>query len=99
MTKEPQPTTHNAEPGARSTCRERSETGWLAKHFEDMEKRGRRFGETYSVKYVGDLEKCGRRSSEIRWRFGEMWSAIWRNTLEIWRNVAEQLWRSCIGVR
>ena len=27
MTKEPQPTTHNAERRARSTCRERSETG------------------------------------------------------------------------
>ena len=27
MTKEPQPTTHNAERGARGTCKERSETG------------------------------------------------------------------------
>ena len=27
MTKEPQPTTHNAERGARSTCREEPETG------------------------------------------------------------------------
>ena len=38
---------------------------------------------------VGDLEKRGR-------RFGETCSA---KTLEIWRNMAEQLWRSRVGVR
>ena len=50
MTKEPQPTTHNAESGARSTCRERSETEfffqrtlsrmcaarWLVKYLKDI---------------------------------------------------------------
>ena len=34
MTKEPQPTTHNAEHGARGTCRERPETGFSLKRTE-----------------------------------------------------------------
>ena len=34
MTKEPQSTTNNAERGARSTCRERSETGSSPKNTE-----------------------------------------------------------------
>ena len=34
MTKEPQPTTHNAERGARGTCREGSETGSSPKRTE-----------------------------------------------------------------
>ena len=60
------------------------------RYVEDLEKRGRRFGETCSAKYVGDLDKRVRRFGEtcsaiwsnlfgkIRWRFGETCSVIWR---------------------
>ena len=70
MTKEPQPTTHNAERGARGTCRERSETGSSTKRTEKkvccslFGEISWRFGAKCSViwrkcvaKYVGDLEK------------------------------------------
>jgi len=70
MTKEPQPTTHNAERGARDTCRERLETGSSPKRIEKkvscslIGKRSWRFG----TKCLATLEqKCG----EIRWRFVE----------------------------
>ena len=94
MTKEPQPTTHNAERGARGTCREGSETGlfptvWrkhLARYVGVLE-------ETCSVlrrtlirrssvkKCVGDLEK---KPFDDFGDFGEncsakLWSVIWRN--------------------
>ena len=70
MTKEPQPTTHNAEHGARGTCRERSETGSSPKRTEKkvycslIGKISWRFGAKCSAirrksvaKYVGDLEE------------------------------------------
>jgi len=54
------------------------------KYIGDLKKRGRRFGETRSAKtleiwrnVVGDLEKLIWRK---RWRFGETWSVIWRNS-------------------
>ena len=67
MTKGPQPTTHNAERGARNTCREKSETGSSLKRSEKRKhvalrsKNVWRFGEIV----FGDLEK--------------LCSAIWRN--------------------
>ena len=57
MTKEPQPTTHNAERGARSTCRERSETEFSPKNIErnmcwsTVGKISWRYGETWRSVY------------------------------------------------
>ena len=80
MTKEPQPTTHNAERGAHGTCRERSETGSSPKRTEKkvccslIGEISWRFGAKCSAiwrkrvaKHVGDLEK--------------MCSAIWRRLI------------------
>ena len=125
MIEEPQPTTHNAERGAHSMCRERSETGSFPQKTEQnvccslIGEISWRFGEKSLVIWRNPF-------GEIRWRFGETWSAIWRNlfgenigdlekhgrrfgetcsakTLEIWRNVVgavvaisywSSLWRS-----
>jgi len=70
MNKEPQPTTHNVERGARSTFRERSETGSSLKRTRKkvscslIGERSWRFG----TKCLATLEQtCG----EIHWRFVE----------------------------
>ena len=47
----------------------------MAKYVGDLEKHGRRFGETCLAKYVGDLEKRGR-------RFGETCSVKYAGDLE-----------------
>ena len=60
MTEEPQPTTLNAERGARSTCRERSETGSSPKNTKRnmccsvVGEISWRYGETWQSVY-GDL--------------------------------------------
>ena len=54
MTKELQPTTHNAEHEARSMCRERSETGFSPRTQSET-CAARRL-----AKYLGDLEKSVR---------------------------------------
>ena len=57
MTKESQPTTHNAECGAHNTCRERSETGFSPKNTEQnvwcsaVGKISLRYGETWQSVY------------------------------------------------
>ena len=50
---------------------------------EIWRKRGRRFGETYSAKYVGDLEKRGRAVMAISY-----WSSL-RSSLEL----GDRKWR------
>ena len=82
MTKGPQPTTHNAERGAHSTCREKSETGSSPKR---TEKKG----------CCSPIKKCfgdvGKTCSVI-WRnrvrrFGEiMIGDLEKSCLVIWRN-------------
>ena len=47
----------------------------FGKNVGDLEKRGRRFGETHSAKYVGDLEKRD-------WRFGGTRSVKYVGDLE-----------------
>ena len=75
------------------------------KYLGDLEKNDWRFGENCSVKMleiwrnmVGDLEKLVQRK---RWRFGETWSAIWRNLFgEIcWRfgETWSAIWRKLFG--
>ena len=49
----------------------------MVKYVGDLEKRGRRFGETCSVKYVGDLEKHGGVVMAISY-----WSSL-RSSLEL----------------
>ena len=63
MTEEPQPTTHNAERGARSTCRERSETGFSPKNTEQnvccstVGEISWRYGETWRTVYGDHILK------------------------------------------
>ena len=77
MTKEPQPTTHNAERGARGTCRERSKTGSSLKRTEKkvgcslISEISWRFRVKCSAvwrkrvaRYVGDLEE----TCSVIWR-------------------------------
>ena len=70
MTKEPQPTTHNAERGARGTCRERSEAGFSPKRTE--KKVGCSLIGEISLKVYSEL-------------FGGLEKNMWRDTLAIWR--------------
>ena len=98
MTKEPQPTTHNTESGARVTCRERSETGSDAKRTE--KKVGcSLIGEIswrFYIKLFGGLEKkCG----ETRWRFGgdmfgeRLFGDFWRKLCRRFGRNVRRLWR------
>ena len=85
MTKEPQPTTHNAERGARGTCRERSGTGLSPKRTE-QNVRCSLIGETtwrFGVKCLAFLERtCGK----IRWRVGgNVFGALEKTCSTIWR--------------
>ena len=65
MTKEPQPTTHNAERGARSMCREEPETGSsleASEHQHDCSgvQKNRlesKYGENSSEKHYGDIRR------------------------------------------
>ena len=85
MTKGPQPTTHNAERVARSTCREKSEIGSSLKRSE------KRKHVALRSKMFGDLEKL----LSVIWRnrvrrfgeneFGDLektCSAIWRKRIQ-----------------
>ena len=51
------------------------------------------------AKYFEDTEKCGGVFMAITyWRYGETWRSVYDDhILEIWRNMAECLWRSHIG--
>ena len=71
MTKESQPTTHNVEREAHSTCRERSETGSSPKSIEQNVCCWR------LVKYLGDMEKRGGAFMAISY-----WSLL-RSSLEL----------------
>ena len=59
------------------------EQNHLAKYVGDLEIRGRRFGETRSVKYVGDLEKLFGAVMAISY-----WSSLW-SSLEL----GDRKWR------
>ena len=96
MTKEPQPTTHNAERGARGMCRERSETGSSLKRTEKkvgcslIGEISWRFRVKCSAvwrkrvaRYVGDLE--------------ETCSVIWRTLIR--RFLVKICWRFGENVR
>ena len=77
MTKEPQPTTHNIEHGARSTCRVRSETGSSPKSTEQnvcclvVGEISWRYGETWRSIYgdhVLEFVKELLRAGDRKWR-------------------------------
>ena len=67
MTKEPQPTTHNTEHGARSMFRERSDTGSSPKRTEKS-------------KLLADRQKVLEIWEKV---FGNFGANMWRNTLEV----------------
>ena len=77
MPEEPQPTTHNAERGAHSTCRERSETGFSPKNTERnvccsaVGEISWRYGETWRSIYgdhVLEFVKEQLRAGDHKWR-------------------------------
>ena len=104
MTKEPQPTTHNAERGARGTCRERSETGSSLNRTEKkvgcslISKISWKFRIKCSAvwrkrvaRYVGDLEE----TCSVIWR-----TLIRRFSVKICRRFGEnyqRFWRKPFG--
>ena len=91
MTKEPQPTTHNAERGARGMCREGSETGLFPVVWRKR-----------LARYVGVLEEA----CSVIWRtlirrfsvkkcVGDLGESFWRKNrsaiLEIWRKLLGEI--------
>ena len=81
MTKGPQPTTHNAERGARGTCRERSEIGSSPKRTEH----------NVCCSLIGEISwRFGEKSLVI-------WRNMWRNTLAIWRKHVRRFGENIFG--
>ena len=112
MTKEPQPTTHNAERGARGTCRERSKTGSSSKRTEKkvgcslIGEISWRFRVKCSAvwrkrvaRYVGDLEE----TCSVIWRTlirRFLVKICWRfgeNVRRFWRKTVRRFWRKPFG--
>ena len=104
MTKEPQPTTHNVERGARGTCRERSETGSSPKRIEKkvgcslISEISWRFTANCSAvwrkhvaRHVGDLEET------YLVIFGENVSMFWRNHSTTLERTVRRYWREPFG--
>ena len=98
MTKEPQPTTHNAERGARGTCREGSETGSSPKRTEKK----------VSCSLIGEISWRFRVKCSAVWRkcvarcvgdLEEMCLVIWRKLIRRFSvkkcvgNLEKSFWR------